>query len=60
VKCPQCHAKTHIRDTRDFGAIVRRRHFCPVCGKRFNTKEIINPLNAESVPTNSENVKPAP
>ena len=42
MKCIYCGAKTMTIDSRDdTDGPIRRRRECPVCGKRFSTKEIL-------------------
>jgi transcriptional repressor NrdR len=41
MRCPACHAPTHVRESRptDEGATVRRRRECSECDRRFTTYE---------------------
>lgn len=58
MHCSECDLKTNIIETREGEELpnglvvnsVRRRHECPVCGKRFTTYEILADLVKEFVP----------
>lgn len=40
--CPHCHsANSIVKDSRERGAMVRRRRQCPGCTKRWATVEVI-------------------
>lgn len=47
MKCPRCDSKTSIKDTREKGDAIRRRHACPACGYRFSSIEITNEAYAK-------------
>lgn len=42
MRCPICHVKMKVIDSRDHGKYKHRRRECPECLTRFNTKETIN------------------
>ncbi|MBO7304580.1 MAG: transcriptional repressor NrdR [Clostridia bacterium] len=45
MKCPACNSQdSRVLDSRpvDDGSSIKRRRECPVCGKRFNTYEVVD------------------
>ena len=40
MKCPYCGGKSNTINTRHSDGMVRRRHECRLCQKRFSTFEI--------------------
>ena len=42
-RCPTCHGKTDVSETRSFGQPgIRRRRKCRECGRLFYTREVVS------------------
>jgi transcriptional repressor NrdR len=49
MKCPYCQGSSHVVDTREVSAAIRRRRECNVCDQRFTTYERVAATNLQVV-----------
>ena len=40
MRCPKCHTKTEVLDSRTSDLRVRRRRQCPACKRKLTTQEL--------------------
>jgi transcriptional repressor NrdR len=49
MKCPYCNGGSHVVDTREVSAAIRRRRECDACGERFTTYERFASTNLQVI-----------